>query len=962
MATQIDYTRVTPNIDIQAARNGIEIDVSKRGLRGPRGEQGPGVGETVASITSGRGFWPLRKALAAGTARVVAMGDSKTEGAGVETVDQRWLDQLMGTLRARYAPDGDQGLGYLPAYYATFYGFPSAPTTSGSAVTVGNGGGLGNRSRHLQAGGSVTWTVPAWTSGVPLLVHWTQHPGLGDLEVVTSGTVRGTIVTGGSPIESKVTAVTIPAGTTSITVRHKSGTGTGNAARVEGIVHRTATTGVTIYDGARSGAKLVDYAQGLVNDGAPLSDDWHFQAVAAVQPHAVILAFGANDQASRTPAQWGTDLRTVVDKAKAAAPGAGIIVLHGAQRTEDVTADPMRVLRFEAAARDAVGADPDVTILYESTLWKPTAGVDYTSSDPSGWLADTVHTGPAANAQIARYLAAQVTGADAATDAVEVASEAIKPAVTAAEAAKTQAQSAATSSQASVTLAQQAQAAALEVPDANVSALIGNDVTETAKALTESTLGLAQRTDYVEVGRRFSPYRTMELRKVPNPYGGVNADPALEVSCIAPDGRHVTYTVGSIVPASYQIVSDIWEGETVTAEGSYTVTAALAELSGTWNTSATYYTTQVGAYVEAPAPFTVAGGTLTIGMRTFADNRGGIWRLSLVEYPTAGTHDVSVWNETGTYVDKPAEWVVTGLPAGDYTVRATFQGDDPAHVPSSGAGTARGWLAPASNPAAIITMNAVTTTLSKDNPIKTGYSNPDYAVQTRPTPGDTYRFLPDHNQGQDVENGVIAPTYYDGASPIDVAGMDVGDKITLTHSFEIVQRINGRNTTTGPDTLAAATKQRITPDGTHSVEGSIKVLTDVQVHANSYFLMHIVNPATLDRLVSSWGNEYDLTFTTEAITNLTVEKNRATSWAAVSSTDDGLFSAVRFNDPNASMRVADSVASDPVWVHHRSATLAKLYPRLGYATDTLVPAGTVWRFSGDYWHGRLPGIAHTVAP
>lgn len=430
MGTQIDFAGSTPNIDITPGSPGVRIDVSKRGPAGARGEQGPGVGETVASISSERGWRALRAALATlatGTARMVAMGDSKTEGAGVSVIGDRWLNLLQAALRARYAPAGDQGLGYLPAFYATFYGLSPAPTTSGSAVEVGNGGGLGNRSRHLSAGGSVTWTVPAWTSGVPLLVHWTQHPGHGDLEVVTGGVVRGTIATIGSTIVSKVTSVTIPAGTTAITVRHKAGTGTGLAARIEGIVHRTATTGVIVYDGARSGAKVVDYSQGLVNDGAPLSDDYHWQAVAAVAPHAVILAFAANDQASRTASEWGDDLRTAVDKAKTAAPGAGIVVLHGAQRTEEA-GDPSRILAFEAAARDAIGSDPDVSILYESQLWAPVVGEDYADGDGS-WLADTVHTNATGNRAIARYLTGSITAADGAGSAPTITQSTPSPGV-----------------------------------------------------------------------------------------------------------------------------------------------------------------------------------------------------------------------------------------------------------------------------------------------------------------------------------------------------------------------------------------------------------------------------------------------------------------------------------------------------------------------------------------------------
>ena len=472
---QVDFTGATPNIDVTPGHPGVTIDVSKRGPVGPRGQQGPGVGETVASISSQRGWRALRAALASGTARVVAMGDSKTEGAGVSATSDRWLNVLMAGLRARYAPSGDQGLGYLPAWYATFYGFSTAPTTSGSAVTVGNGGGLGNRSRHLAAGGSVTWTVPAWTSGVPLLVHWTQHPGHGDLEVVTGGTVRATIATGGAAIASKVTPVTIPAGTTSVTVRHKAGTGTGNAARVEGIVHRTATTGVVIYDGARSGAKVVDYSEGLGSSGAPDSEDYHWHAVKLVAPHAVIMAFGANDQSDppggRTASQWADDLRVAVAKAKAAAPGAGIVLLHGAQRTEEA-GDPSRVLAFEAAARDAIGADPDVSILYESQLWAPVVGEDYTDGDGI-WLSDTVHTNATANQAIARMLLASITSVDGAADAAALVRDAAAPAVSAAQSSQAASQQAAADAEVAKQAAINAAALVGAPPSEVVSAVVG---------------------------------------------------------------------------------------------------------------------------------------------------------------------------------------------------------------------------------------------------------------------------------------------------------------------------------------------------------------------------------------------------------------------------------------------------------------------------------------------------------
>lgn len=457
MTVTVDFSNTKPiRVDI-GSMGGRVIDIEtlpgRTGPKGNRGPQGPGVGEGIASIASSRGMWPLRKALATGTARVIAMGDSKTEGTGLTSVTERWLNQLQGILRARYAPAGDQGLGYLPADYFTFYGFPTETTRSATGwQSVGNGGGLGNRSIHLTAGGWVEWPAMTFTAGVPLIVHWTRIPAGASMEVLVDGVVASTIVTAGAD-RSMSTTVTVAAGSHVIRVRHKAGSG--DAVRIEGVVHRTKTTGVIVYDAARSGGKVSDYSDGMVADGAPTSDDRHWEAVSLAAPHAIVMAFGANDMSSHTAQEWRDDLIIAVAKAKAAAPGVGVILLVGAQGTGDVNTDPGKILEFEAAARDAVGADPDVTILYESALWAPTAGVDYAVGDPSGWLApgDTVHTGPAAHAQIARYLAAQITGADAATDALGLVSDAVAPAVAAAQSA----QADAAQSAEEVTLALQAQ-------------------------------------------------------------------------------------------------------------------------------------------------------------------------------------------------------------------------------------------------------------------------------------------------------------------------------------------------------------------------------------------------------------------------------------------------------------------------------------------------------------------------
>lgn len=105
--------------------------------------------------------------------------------------------------------------------------------------------------------------------------------------------------------------------------------------------------------------------------------------------------------------------------------------------------------------------------------------------------------------------------------------------------------------------------------------------------------------------------------------------------------------------------------------------------SGTWNKSQPpfHYTTEVGAKFTSNFYGT---GCFIKGRRA---TDGGIW-----EVVVDGIYKkiVSCWNSsTSGYFE---ELIVEGLPEGDHTIVATFLGDDPAHTPSSGAGTARGYI------------------------------------------------------------------------------------------------------------------------------------------------------------------------------------------------------------------------------------------------------------------------------
>lgn len=386
------------SVEMLQQQHMIELDASmgRTGPQGERGPMGPSAGETFTTARSLKAWWPLQRALDAGTGVVAWMGDSKSEGTGVQREDQRALARFRVMLRDRWVLPADTGVGYVPAHYYNFYPLDPQPTITGDHTPVGYEGGVGNRSVHLQPGAVVTWPAMTYSAAVGVPVHWTRMEANGSLEVLIDDTVAATIDTQGSPRASMRTVVPITDGEHVVAVR-ASGT---LAARIEGIVNESAPTGAKVHDAARSGGTLHQFTQGTVS---PEQVKRHWEAMTLLQPDLIVAAFGANDMSSYTPQQWAANLKRTVELRDQYLPDTGLLLLHGAQRVEDT---PGRLRQYEETALETLANVPLVSILWESALWQPRPGHTYRGDidDPDDWLSDSVHLTPASSEAIAEYL------------------------------------------------------------------------------------------------------------------------------------------------------------------------------------------------------------------------------------------------------------------------------------------------------------------------------------------------------------------------------------------------------------------------------------------------------------------------------------------------------------------------------------------------------------------------------
>lgn len=352
----------------------------------------------ISSPVNRRAFTPLLRAMDAGEARIVVMGDSNSEGFFLDAWDQRWMNVLRDKLRARWNITGDQGEGYLPATYNTLGSNPPKPVRGGASENtypVVDLGGLGLRSMWMKGDGTVTWPALTFSATTPLRVLINRRPLHGSIEILVDGTVAATVATGGA---DAIIArdITVTAGSHVISARGQGG----STVQIAGIEHRTGQ-GVAVYDGALSGATVKTYTDRSAGQAL------HWSEVARVNPHLIIVALGANDMApnqsySLTPQEWEDGLRQIVALRDQHAPNAGLLLLHAAAPANDPDASA-RLRRYEARARAALEDQPRASILYLSSLWQPRPDHVYSlaNTDPDGWLTDGVHMSTFAHSQVA---------------------------------------------------------------------------------------------------------------------------------------------------------------------------------------------------------------------------------------------------------------------------------------------------------------------------------------------------------------------------------------------------------------------------------------------------------------------------------------------------------------------------------------------------------------------------------
>lgn len=366
-------------------------------------------------------------------------------------------------------------------------------------------------------------------------------------------------------------------------------------------------------------------------------------------------------------------------------------------------------------------------------------------------------------------------------------------------------------------------------------------------------------------------------------------------------------------------------------------------LTGSFVTSPTNpsgnYTTVIGAYFDLP--FTGTG----LDFNSYKDDRGGLWHFSI---DGGAAIPISVWASVGA-VSKTTVAAKGSLGNTAHTCRATYQGADPAHAPSSG-GNGRGWLIMDVGDGVYSTGNALI-----DGPstvVATGVrpqlmqpnSICDVAINVRPAsqPSMVASWFPKHGTAGGVARGITRSIYVNGAN----IGADIAAIATYPVANRVLRVFHKYQAFCSADVagdypLWDGWICHTIRDGQLEITHTFKILTDTFCAAG-YLGMLPSDPRYCDRIVFPDGSSMPISVVAQ-----TTNFSKPSSSAAFINSITGNAVAAHFGSLGDTLGLSNvrpyhvPSVSDPIFLEERTDNVSKLYHRRFY--NEVLPAGTVYR-------------------
>jgi hypothetical protein len=380
--------------------------------------------------------------------------------------------------------------------------------------------------------------------------------------------------------------------------------------------------------------------------------------------------------------------------------------------------------------------------------------------------------------------------------------------------------------------------------------------------------------------------------------------------------------------------------------------------TGTWNTSSMphYYATQVGA--------TFSGGFTGTGFyfNRRIDDRGGVWEFVVDGYITKR---ISNW--ASTTQDYISAFVIGGLSPGRHTYVATFLGDDPDHVPSSGAGTARGWASyfTGTNRDIKKTITPIVETYTDGGtgtPVMQASSRKEFAYSVKPE-GAAYgsEWVPEHS----VLGVMKDLTYKIFLGDREVVG--ISQESTFYKPFKSVKiatTYKGYHPQEPSALWNGRIDQTINSKGYH-VKGKFEFLQDVRIGVGHPAMLAIDKTTTENnRVVTGKGNRYVLPEGTNDNSDVNLQDVPGTiahfNFGSTNPQLQNLVATIKIHDVEKTLRLGEEgQALMPTYVRLRSDGHRKFYAKSH--EDYLAKTGEIYTFGSSYSIGEIFNASDILA-
>ena len=442
-------------------------------------------------------------------------------------------------------------------------------------------------------------------------------------------------------------------------------------------------------------------------------------------------------------------------------------------------------------------------------------------------------------------------------------------------------------------------------------------------------LKIQQQTDFVDLIKKRVGYNRFRLRKLNS----------TQTEIVYDDGnKHITYRLNKDPNDDYVKINKVYAGDVGDLVVSkYDITSN--DITGTWNASSMAGNNWYTQDKTTPATFTARVTGTTIKFVSYTDDRGGIWEF-VVDGDTANKVTLSTWSQTPQSTVQ--QTIKSGLEYKEHTVVATFKGDDPNHVPSTGAGTARGWVYV--NPS-LSSLGSVLGCIKASNPegkrLLVDGSNKEFAFSV--TYNGVTNWIPEH-YGVGTVFKIDDIQYVIDNVVTDISTLPDNTYIEFKASLVINQHCYCRISDT--DIAELWLSYYFNKDGSIKWSGKLKALQNFTIN-DGYPLMLPVANETFSEIVTGLYNSRISDYSGNAY-YFEEERDLVSSCCAIDVTNKDYIVACKLDNIMQSMRLKDTTGKP---VEGQSLFLSQRtdFPKIYYVSFQLkdMNAGEIYIWGGE---------------